>query len=55
MKSAIAREKQLKTWRRDKNIKLIERQNPPWDDLYLLLFPDMLMARLRLPQDGPLE
>jgi putative endonuclease len=30
---AIAREKQLKRWRRSKKIWLIERQNPDWLDL----------------------
>jgi putative endonuclease len=30
---AIAREKQLKGWRREKKIKLIESLNPKWSDL----------------------
>jgi putative endonuclease len=30
---AIAREKQLKAWRREKKIVLIERTNPAWVDL----------------------
>jgi putative endonuclease len=30
---AIAREKQLKGWRRDKKIALIEKMNPTWIDL----------------------
>lgn len=30
---AIAREKQLKRWRRDKKVWLIERENPRWEDL----------------------
>jgi putative endonuclease len=30
---AIAREKQLKGWRRDKKIALIEKANPTWVDL----------------------
>ena len=30
----IAREKQLKKWRRDKKVRLIESMNPNWDDLY---------------------
>ncbi|MBI2623227.1 MAG: GIY-YIG nuclease family protein [Candidatus Liptonbacteria bacterium] len=34
VKSAIAREKQLKKWRRAWKIKLIEEQNPRWKDLY---------------------
>lgn len=31
--AAIAREKELKGWRREKKINLIERQNPTWIDL----------------------
>ena len=31
--SAIAREKRLKGWRREKKIALIEASNPTWDDL----------------------
>jgi putative endonuclease len=31
--SAITREKQLKAWRREKKLRLIERQNPDWHDL----------------------
>lgn len=31
---AIAREKQLKKWRRDWKIALIEKDNPDWIDLY---------------------
>jgi putative endonuclease len=30
---AIAREKQIKGWSRQKKINLIESQNPNWDDL----------------------
>lgn len=30
---AIAREKQLKKWRREKKINLIEKKNPLWIDL----------------------
>jgi hypothetical protein len=32
--TAIAREKELKKWRRDWKIRLIEEQNPEWVDLY---------------------
>jgi putative endonuclease len=32
--SAIIREKQLKRWKRDWKIALIESSNPNWDDLY---------------------
>ncbi|OGW81036.1 MAG: hypothetical protein A3G33_07655 [Omnitrophica bacterium RIFCSPLOWO2_12_FULL_44_17] len=35
---AILREKQLKKWRRDWKIQLIEEKNPDWDDLYCDLF-----------------
>jgi putative endonuclease len=31
---AITREKELKKWRRDWKIRLIEEQNPEWRDLY---------------------
>jgi putative endonuclease len=34
MGSALAREKQLKKWRRSWKIALIETQNPGWRDLY---------------------
>ena len=30
---AIVREKELKGWRRSKKVRLIERDNPNWDDL----------------------
>ena len=33
MEAAIAREKQLKRWRREWKRNLIERQNPAWNDL----------------------
>jgi len=32
--SAIEREKQLKKWNRAWKIRLIEKNNPNWDDLY---------------------
>jgi len=32
--SAISREKQLKGWRREKKIGLIEKMNPRWIDLF---------------------
>jgi putative endonuclease len=30
---AIAREKQIKRWRREKKLALIEEENPTWEDL----------------------
>ncbi len=35
---AIEREKQLKKWKREWKLKLIERENPEWKDLYYELF-----------------
>ncbi|TMK49426.1 MAG: GIY-YIG nuclease family protein, partial [Alphaproteobacteria bacterium] len=32
--AAISREKELKKWKRDWKVKLIEVQNPQWEDLY---------------------
>jgi putative endonuclease len=34
MEQAIAREKQLKRWKRAWKVELIERENPEWRDLY---------------------
>jgi putative endonuclease len=34
MASAITREKQMKTWNRAWKLKLIERHNPDWNDLW---------------------
>ena len=34
IQEAITREKQLKKWKRDWKINLIERENPEWIDLY---------------------
>ncbi len=34
IQSAIQREKQLKKWNRRWKIRLIEEQNPEWEDLY---------------------
>jgi putative endonuclease len=34
IESAIQREKQMKKWRRQWKINLIEKDNPDWDDLY---------------------
>lgn len=38
VRSAIAREKQIKKWKREWKIELIEKKNPGWEDLY----PDLL-------------
>ena len=34
MESAILREKQIKKWRREWKMRLIEEKNTAWDDLY---------------------
>lgn len=34
MSTAIAREKEIKKWRRDWKLALIEKSNPQWRDLY---------------------
>ena len=36
--SAIAREKEIKGWRREKKNALVEALNPKWDDLATSLF-----------------
>jgi len=38
IEAAIQREKQMKKWRRQWKIDLIEENNPNWDDLYDELF-----------------
>ena len=34
IQKALEREKALKKWKRDWKLKLIEKENPGWDDLY---------------------
>ena len=46
MESAIAREKQLKAWKRDWKITLIERENPHWEDRGLHLGFDAVEANV---------
>jgi putative endonuclease len=38
IEAAIAREKQIKNWKREWKVALIEKENPGWRDLY----PDIL-------------
>jgi len=38
IETAITREKQIKKWKRDWKIELIEKDNPDWNDLYGILF-----------------
>jgi putative endonuclease len=37
IEDAIAREKAMKAWKRMWKIEAIEKQNPSWDDLYLMI------------------
>jgi len=39
IRAAIAREKEIKAWRREKKIRLIEQGNPRWEDLSVGFFP----------------
>ena len=48
VKSVIAREKQLKQWKRQWKIDLIEKNNPTWRDLY----PDLIGERSDRFGDG---
>lgn len=52
IRSAIAREKQIKGWSRDKKIALIEAQNATWIDLAESLFP---VEKVQIPRakSGP--
>jgi putative endonuclease len=48
--AAIGFEKRLKRWRRDWKIRLIEEDNPHWDDLYLQsIAPDSNPSYLWVP------
>jgi putative endonuclease len=40
IRAAIAREKEIKGWRREKKIELIQRENPRWEDLSMRFFPE---------------
>jgi putative endonuclease len=49
--AAIAREKQLKGWRREKKVRLIESVNPTWEDLAAAWF--VAQAVIGNAQAGP--
>ena len=44
VRNAIAREKQLKRWRREKKVALIQRENPGFKDLTDKLCSDAVSA-----------
>jgi putative endonuclease len=52
MESAIRREKQLKAWRRDWKIALVERENPLWEDRAIGLGFEAAEAVGRAHSDG---
>ena len=53
-RSAIDREKQLKGWRREKKIGLINKMNPRWVDLFYVLTADFDMDMLNKEKVEPL-
>ena len=53
-RSAIAREKQLKGWRREKKIALIAKQNPRWNDLFGEITADFDVDLLNREKREPL-
>ena len=46
---AIAREKEIKGWKRSRKTSLIESRNPTWDDLAVPIFPHTLLSLKRRP------
>jgi putative endonuclease len=52
--SAIAREKQLKGWRREKKVALIEKANPRWNDLFEQITAGFDMDILKKEKREPL-
>jgi putative endonuclease len=40
IQTAIAREREIKAWRREKKIRLIERKNSTWEDISASFFED---------------
>jgi len=53
IRMAIAREKEIKGWRREKKLWLIERDNRTWEDLSEKLWPGMQQTRERKEKAGP--
>ena len=52
--SAIVREKQLKGWRREKKVELINKMNPRWNDLFEEITADYDMDMLSKEKVEPL-
>jgi len=53
MESAVLREKQIKKWSRITKLRLIERFNPNWEDLWLSLTSPSLAAGFRQAAQAP--
>jgi len=54
VRGAIAREKQIKGWRRSKKLNLIESMNPRWKDLSANWYPSLKRrARPKTNPGGP--
>ena len=55
--NAIAREKQLKRWRREKKMWLVEKMNPQWRDLAADWYPTQGLSTTQpvRPADAPLR
>jgi putative endonuclease len=51
VRRAISREKEIKGWRREKKIALIESTNPAWEDLASKWFSDVQIPRRAAPRD----
>ena len=52
MEMAIAREKQIKGWSRQKKLTLIEKMNPSWEDLHDRIDPIATLVRGRAREDA---
>ena len=52
IESAIAREKQIKKWRREWKVNLIEAGNPEWADLAVAMFGYPENSFTRHPREG---
>jgi putative endonuclease len=53
IRAAIAREKQLKGWRRSKKVALIQSSNPTWRDLAEDIFSNSVHSRSANPPSSP--
>jgi putative endonuclease len=50
IRAAIAREKEIKGWRREKKLNLIEKMNPKWKDLSAGWYSKAALQQLRTPE-----